>query len=137
MNQAFTPPTLAVCQNRSEQLREQEWQMAQRLLALASTLITRLRLQTDYASPSQIHTLLDLASRLGRLSCALPTDSLQLLPTHGSLPPEVQDALNRVYGSASKPAAPGVTANPTSPDSQSPLAESPSTLNPQPLNERK
>ena len=111
MNQTFAPPTLAVCRDRSEQLREQEWQMAQRLLALASTLITRLRLQTDCASPSQIHALLDLASRLGRLSCALPTDRPEALPACGSLPPEIQEALNRIYGSASKEAAPGQPSN--------------------------
>jgi hypothetical protein len=125
MNSTFAPPALAVCQDRSEQLREQEWQMAQRLLALASTLITRLRLQTDGASPSQIHALLDLASRLGRLSCAPPADRLELSPTHGSLPPEVQEALNRIYGSASNEATPGQPSNLPASKPQPPVAPKP------------
>jgi hypothetical protein len=119
MNTTFTPPNLALRQDRFAQLREQEWAMAQKLLALASTLISRLRLKTDCASPSQIHALLELASRLARLSCAPPTDHLEPSPGPGGLPPEVQQALDRIYG----PAAHRPVPSPLSPVPPAPGAD--------------
>ena len=85
---------------RSEQLRQQEWAMAQKLLAAAGALLDRLRFQSvAEASYSDVTRLLDLASRLGRLATGLQTDSTEVTgPGGGPISIEVEVALRKIYG---------------------------------------
>lgn len=57
---------------RGEQLREQEWEMAQKLLSTARALLRRILVRSDFqASLTQVSKMLDLTSKLGRLSARL------------------------------------------------------------------
>ncbi len=126
-----SPPSPAVvCQDHDlvATRRNLEWEMAQKLFALASHLIMRLRLDPACPSPAQIGSLLELASRFARLACDAPQPAAVSPPDSGLLPPEIEAALARVYGPTSHPA----------PSSGAPGAVNSqlSTLNPQPSDER-
>ncbi len=98
--------------------KDLEWEMARKLFALASHLILRLRLDPACPSPAQIGSLLELASRFARLACDAPQPAAASPPDSGSLPPEIEAALARVYGPAPQP-APSSGAEPRTPNSSS------------------
>jgi hypothetical protein len=87
-------------ERRSEQLREQEWAMAQKLLTAAGALLRRVlaRRETE-ASVNEITRMLDLASRLGRLATGLQTERTEITgPDGGPISLEVEVALRKIYG---------------------------------------
>ena len=85
---------------RGEQLREQEWDLAQKLIRTAIVLLERHRkCPSREATLAEITRMLDLASRLGRLATNLQTDKTE---TAGrvdvSFRVELEAALKKVYG---------------------------------------
>ena len=85
---------------RGDALREQEWEMAQKLLAAARRLLSRLQLQPGLApSVTDLARLLDLASKLGRLATGLETGKTAVTgPAGGPISVEVEVALRKIYG---------------------------------------
>lgn len=97
---------------RGEQLREQEWDVAQKLIRTATILLERLRKRPNHeATLAEITRMLDVASRLGRLATNLQTDKTE---TTGhvdvSFRVELEAALKKVYG---PPAGPVIDVNST------------------------
>ena len=104
---ALRQDSVAVRQDREDLVaarQDLEWEMARKLFALASHLILRLRLDPACPSPAQIGSLLELASRFARLACDAPQPAAASPSDSGSLPPEIEAALARVYGPAPQPA---------------------------------
>jgi hypothetical protein len=85
---------------RSTQLREQEWEMAQRLLTAARALLRRVVVRPEPKSTvNDVARMLDLASRLGRLATGLETERTEVTgPAGGPISVEVEFALRKVYG---------------------------------------
>jgi hypothetical protein len=104
-------------EQRGAQFREQEWDMAQRLLAAARNLLGRLQLQRGLdPSVNDLTRLLDLASRLGRLSTGLETQKTEVTgPGGGPINIEVEVALRRIYGEPLPGEVIDVSASPQAP----------------------
>lgn len=109
--QVSTIQPLEAWSARADQLRQQEWEMAQKLLAISRALLRRISTRDEFkASLAEISRMLDLASRLGRLATGLATDHQQLSgPAGNPIPIDITVALDRIYGpsvSAPHPAVP-------------------------------
>ena len=98
----FPPSSEADWERRSDQLREQEWETAQRLLAAARKMLRRiLHRPNSSASFAEITRMLDLASRLGRLATGLATEHQELSGPGGQpIPVAISAALDKIYGPA-------------------------------------
>jgi hypothetical protein len=65
--------------DRADQLLDQEWEMAQQFILTARDLLRRFRIRPgSEPSIADITRMLDLASRLGRLSTGLQTDTTEM-----------------------------------------------------------
>jgi hypothetical protein len=103
---------------RQSALRETEWQMHEKCIAAAERgLKSYLEREKVYANLADIARILEIASKLGRLSSGLATDKTELTGDDGGpLRLELSAALNKVYGEAVavdaspvKPALPALT----------------------------
>ena len=85
---------------RQEEHREKEWELRCRLVKLAETAIERWLAKAERCGSLEgIARLLDLASKLGRLSSGLPTDTTELVgDNERPVRVEVTLALEKIYG---------------------------------------
>jgi hypothetical protein len=96
---------------RQEQQREEEWQTRTEALALAREIIARWKTPDEKGrlrcgSLEGIARLLDLASKLGRLSSGLsldPADHDKLAVEDAALMIQIDVALDKIYGVAAPP----------------------------------
>jgi hypothetical protein len=112
---------------RAQHLREQQWTLAQHLVALLRrTLVLQPQRMTVATSLAQADRLLRLAAHLGRLSTELSDPELQAdyqCPKCCAARKEWEDALAKVYGQPEETTSPS-TPNPL------PANGSPSPTNP-------
>jgi hypothetical protein len=99
-SQVAQPAVAPGWDSRADQFRNQEWEMAQKLLVAARGLLNRIQLQPGLEpSVSDLTRMLDLASRLGRLSCGLELEKTEISgPGGGPVSIEVEVALRKIYG---------------------------------------
>jgi hypothetical protein len=85
---------------RQEEHREKEWELRCKLVKLAETAIERwLANPARCGSLEGIARLLDLASKLGRLSSGLPTDKTEVTGENGGpILVEFEAAVRKIYG---------------------------------------
>jgi hypothetical protein len=85
---------------RQEEHREKEWVLRCKLIHVAETAIERWLAKPDRCGSLEgIARLLDLASRLGRLSSGLPTDKTEVTgQVEAKLELEWEIALRKAYG---------------------------------------
>jgi hypothetical protein len=100
---------------RTERFRIQEWLLHEEMLRAASAAVAELLKRPCLPSLRDIIKLYELAFQLGRLACGLPLDpGDQSAPVAPSTRPDVEAALNKIYG-------PDDSAQPTtSPPQQTP-----------------
>lgn len=90
---------------RQIEQREAEWHWRTELLQVAEDIVARWRAKPErFESLASLAKILDLASKLGRLSSGLATEHQELSgPNGGAIPLEISAALDKIYGP--KPAA--------------------------------
>lgn len=90
--------------DRQEVHRKEEWEMRQELLTLAKEAMRRWYDEAEKAPTlDSIAKLLELASKLGRLSSGLGTERTEVTgPDGGILQIEIRAALARVYGAVAE-----------------------------------
>jgi hypothetical protein len=83
---------------RSRQFRQQEWLLHEQMLEAALAITTELKRHPGRVRLRDITKLFELASVLGRRSCGLPLDSDSPEPAPLPARPDVEAALNKIYG---------------------------------------
>ena len=86
---------------RAQELREVEWDMARRLIEGGRVLLERLLARPERKlAGSDVARLLEVASKLGRLSAGMATEQTTTTgPENGPVRVEISAALAKVYGS--------------------------------------
>jgi len=114
---------------RQEQQREEEWESRCELIALAREAIARWKKNEARCGTLEgIARLLDLASRLGRVSSGLPLQPVEeLVEQNSAFMIQIEVALDKIYGAEAPPpieAAPGsvvdVESKPVNPPAELP-----------------
>ena len=87
-------------EHRSDELREQEWVMGQKLLEAGRALLGRLVKNPQFdPSVTDVTHLLELASKLGRLSTGLETERAEVsAQVDMSFRVELEASMKRVFG---------------------------------------
>jgi len=87
---------------RQRELRNREWEIANKALTLCSRLVEKLLAQKRRkATVHDLSRLLEAASKIGRLSAGLATDRGELTgPDGGAIQVDLTLALKKVYGDA-------------------------------------
>jgi hypothetical protein len=93
------------CEARARQFRNQEWLLHEQMLEAALAITVELKRRPGRVRLRDIAKLFELASVLGRRACGLPLDSDS--PEPASLParPDVEAALNKIYGEDADPSS--------------------------------
>lgn len=80
--------------------REEEWHWRTELLQVAQEIVARWRSEPNrFESIASLAKILELASKLGRLSAGLPTDKTELTGADGgAIRVELDAALKKIYG---------------------------------------
>jgi hypothetical protein len=85
---------------RYQELRQQEWRERQNLVTLAVEVRKRWMLKAERCGTLEGYArLLELASKLGRNACEVPTERTEVTgPEGGPIRVEVEAALKKIYG---------------------------------------
>lgn len=85
---------------RYQELRRQEWEERQNLVVFAAEVRRRWMLKAERCGTLEGYArLLELASKLGRNACEVPTERTEVTgPEGGPIRVEVEAALKRIYG---------------------------------------
>lgn len=104
INASSPQPAAPDWKSRASLSLEQHWALAQDLLVLGRRILSRHAAQSQgHASLAQVERILQLATRLARLSTDLARQAAQSqdeCPQCCAARREMEDALNKIYGSA-------------------------------------
>jgi hypothetical protein len=91
--------------NRQQSLREEEWTIHEECIRAAREALKRFYERGKGATLGDVARLLDLASKLGRLSSGLATDKTEVSgPDNGPIRVEFEEMLKKIYGEQAEPA---------------------------------
>ena len=110
--------------NRQQSLREEEWTIHEECIRAAREALKRFYERGKGATLGDVARLLDLASKLGRLSSGLATDKTEVTgPDNGPIRVEFEEMLKKIYSEPidveATPAGDGAPALPEKADERS------------------